>query len=46
MWAPEIDGEILINDKTSEDELEFGKIYKAKITEKIGDTLLATVYND
>ncbi len=46
MWAPEIDGELLINDKTGEDELEFGKIYKAKITEVVGDSLLATVYND
>jgi hypothetical protein len=26
-------------------ELEFGKIYKAKITELIGDTLTATVDN-
>ncbi len=46
MWAPEIDGEILINDKTGENELEFGKIYKAKITEVVGDKLLATVIND
>ena len=46
LWAPEIDGEILINDKTSEGELHFEKPYKAKITQKAGDILTATVYND
>ncbi|NPA66751.1 MAG: 30S ribosomal protein S12 methylthiotransferase RimO [Epsilonproteobacteria bacterium] len=44
-WAPEIDGEILVNDKTQEDELEFGIIYKAKVTEKVGNFLTATVLN-
>jgi ribosomal protein S12 methylthiotransferase RimO len=43
MWAPEIDGEIFVNDKEIEQELEFGKIYKAKITDKVGDILTATV---
>ncbi len=43
MWAPEIDGEIYVNDKEIEEELEFGIIYKAKITEKVGDILTATV---
>ncbi len=43
MWAPEIDGEILVNDKEIEEELAFGTIYKAKITEKVADILTATV---
>jgi len=43
IWAPEIDGEIFVNDKEIEQELEFGKIYKAKITDKVGDILTATV---
>ncbi len=43
MWAPEIDGEILVNDKEIEEELEFGLIYEAKITEKVGDFLTASV---
>ena len=45
LWAPEIDGEIYVNDRTSDEELEFGKIYKAKITEIVGDILTATVDN-
>ena len=44
-WTPEIDGEIYVNDNELEDEseLEFAKVYKALITEKIGDKLLAKV---
>ena len=45
IWAPEIDGEIYVNDRTKDEELEFGKIYKAKITELVGDILTATVDN-
>jgi tRNA A37 methylthiotransferase MiaB len=45
LWAPEIDGEIYVNDKTSDEELEFGKIYKAKITGMVGNILTATVEN-
>jgi ribosomal protein S12 methylthiotransferase RimO len=46
IWAPEIDGEIYVNDRTLDEELEFGKIYKAKITELVGeDILTATVDN-
>ncbi|MCX6075609.1 MAG: 30S ribosomal protein S12 methylthiotransferase RimO [Campylobacterales bacterium] len=45
LWAPEIDGEIYVNDKTSDEELEFGVIYKAKVTELIGTILTATVDN-
>lgn len=49
LWAPDIDGEIYINDNQIFDEngepsqLKFGKIYTAKVTELIGDKLLATV---
>ena len=43
MWAPEIDGEIFVNDKEIDEELAFGVVYKAKITEKVGDILTATV---
>jgi ribosomal protein S12 methylthiotransferase RimO len=45
IWAPEIDGEIYVNDKTGDEELEFGKIYKATITDKVGSILTATVDN-
>ncbi len=45
IWAPEIDGEIYVNDRTSDEELEFGKIYSAKITDIVGDILTATVDN-
>lgn len=42
-WAPEIDGEIYINDNQLDSELEFGKIYQAKITEIAGNKLLGCV---
>jgi len=47
-WAPEIDGEIYINDNELFDEnnpqkLEFGKIYTVRVTQLVGDKLLATV---
>lgn len=42
LWAPQIDGEILLND-SQVGELEVGKSYKAKITELAGDKLIATV---
>jgi tRNA A37 methylthiotransferase MiaB len=45
IWAPEIDGEIYVNDRTVDEDLEFGKIYSAKITELVGDILTATVDN-
>jgi ribosomal protein S12 methylthiotransferase RimO len=43
LWAPEIDGEILINDKDIDEEIVYGKIYQAKITEMVGDKLVATI---
>ena len=45
IWAPEIDGEIYVNDRISDEDLEFGKVYKAKITDIIGNILTATVDN-
>jgi len=41
-WAPEIDGEIYVND-TNEKSITFGTIYKARITEIAGDKPLATL---
>jgi len=45
IWAPEIDGEIYVNDRTKDEDLEFEKIYKAKVTELVGNILTATVDN-
>ncbi len=42
-WAPDVDGEIYINDKEIEGEIEFGKIYTARMTELSGDKLIATI---
>lgn len=41
-WAVEVDGEILVND-TNDLTIEFGKVYKAKITELVGSQLLAKI---
>jgi ribosomal protein S12 methylthiotransferase RimO len=41
-WAVDIDGEILIND-TSDLPVEYGKRYEAKVTELVGEQLLATL---
>ncbi|MDF1878555.1 30S ribosomal protein S12 methylthiotransferase RimO [Sulfurimonas sp. SAG-AH-194-C20] len=46
IWAPDIDGEVYVNDRTNDEvELEFCKVYKAKITDIVGDILTATVDN-
>jgi tRNA A37 methylthiotransferase MiaB len=45
IWAPDIDGEIYVNDRTKDENLEFTKTYKAKITGLIGNILTATVDN-
>ncbi len=42
-WAPEIDGELYVNDSEIDGELAFGVIYRAKVTEIAGFKLLATV---
>jgi tRNA A37 methylthiotransferase MiaB len=45
VWAKDIDGDILIND-TSDLPIVFGNIYQAKVTELVGDRLLATLIKD
>ncbi|MEA3512869.1 MAG: 30S ribosomal protein S12 methylthiotransferase RimO [Campylobacterota bacterium] len=42
-WAPDIDGEIYINDNEINEQIKFGKIYKVKVTELSGDKLIATI---
>ncbi len=44
-WEREIDGEIYINDSELGDDvaLQYGKIYKATITELVGDKLLGRI---
>jgi len=42
-WAPDIDGEIYVNDNELNEKIEFGVIYSAKITEVSGDKLIATI---
>lgn len=41
-WAPDIDGEILINDSEIEN-LQVGKIYRAKIESLVGDKLVGNI---
>ena len=45
LWAPEIDGEIYVNDRSKDEDLIYAKIYKAKVTELVGNILTATVDN-
>ena len=45
IWAPEIDGEIYVNDRVKDEDLVFKKTYKAKITDLVGNILTATVDN-
>ena len=44
-WAVDIDGEVLVND-TNDLSVEYGKLYKAKITELAGMQLLATLISE
>lgn len=41
-WAPEIDGEILINDSDIKD-IKYGRIYDVKITEVAGNKLIGRI---
>jgi tRNA A37 methylthiotransferase MiaB len=43
IWAEDIDGEILINDKEIDDEIEFGKSYIALIESIAGDKLVGKI---
>ena len=45
IWAPDIDGEIYVNDRTKDEDLKFTSVYKAKITGLVGNILTATVDN-
>ncbi|MGD9715675.1 MAG: 30S ribosomal protein S12 methylthiotransferase RimO [Sulfuricurvum sp.] len=42
-WAPDVDGEIYVNDREIEGDLAYGVIYRARITEIAGRNPLATV---
>ncbi len=42
LWAPEIDGEVLVNDSEIEG-LEFGRIYSVEVTERVGAQLLGRI---
>lgn len=42
-WTPDVDGEIYVNDREIEEELSYGKIYRAHITELSGTHPLATI---
>jgi ribosomal protein S12 methylthiotransferase len=42
-WAPDIDGEIYINDNELDTQIQFGKIYTARATELVDNILLATI---
>ncbi|WP_298751505.1 30S ribosomal protein S12 methylthiotransferase RimO [uncultured Arcobacter sp.] len=46
IWAPEIDGEIYINDKEINTELTVGKTYQVRITELVGDKLIGTAIKE
>jgi ribosomal protein S12 methylthiotransferase RimO len=43
MWAEDIDGEILINDKEIDTEISTAQRYLAKITQKAGENLVGTI---
>ena len=45
LWAPEIDGEVLVND-TNDLDVQVGGLYRGKITEKAGEYLLATLRSE
>jgi ribosomal protein S12 methylthiotransferase RimO len=46
IWAEDIDGEILINDKEIEGEIEFGKRYIALIESIAGDKLVGKILTE
>jgi len=45
-WAPDVDGEIFVNDREIDEELTFGKLYRGRITEIAGKNPLATITGD
>ncbi len=46
LWAPDVDGEIYVNDRETDEELTYGKIYRARITEVTDKHPLATIMGD
>ena len=42
-WERDIDGEIYINDNELQEKIQYGKIYKATITELVGDKLIGRI---
>lgn len=46
IWAPDVDGEIYVNDREIDGDLAFGKIYRARISELAEKRPLATVTGD
>jgi ribosomal protein S12 methylthiotransferase RimO len=45
LWAPEIDGEVLVNDSDI-DDIVYGKLYRLEITERVGNQLLGRITAD
>lgn len=45
-WAPDVDGEIYVNDREIDQELTYGKVYSARITEVTDKHPLATITGD
>ena len=45
-WTPDVDGEIYVNDREIDNELTYGKMYRARISELSGTHLLATITGD
>lgn len=43
IWAPDIDGEVYVNDREIDGELEFGVVYRSRVTDIAGNVLTATV---
>ncbi|HEX5623371.1 MAG TPA: 30S ribosomal protein S12 methylthiotransferase RimO [Sulfuricurvum sp.] len=46
LWAPDVDGEIYVNDREIDEELTYGKMYRARITEITDKHPLATITGD
>lgn len=46
LWAPDVDGEIYVNDREIDEELSYGKIYRGRISEIAGKNPLSTITGD
>jgi tRNA A37 methylthiotransferase MiaB len=42
-WTPDIDGEIYINDNELNEQIQYGQIYRCRVTQISGDKPLATI---